>query len=74
MLVPFLVVLDAHERHREITFLGEIVMTCPDLDVVCKAQELTSRPEEISRTATREISACSAKINIQDRISAEDIV
>ena len=64
MLVSSLVVTDAHGRNCDITVLGEIVMTCPNFDMVWQAQELTTGVEEISRIATGEISACSAEIRV----------
>lgn len=64
MLVPLLVVTNAHERNCDITVLGEIVMACPDFDMIWQAQELTTRVEEISRIATGEISACSTEIRV----------
>lgn len=72
VFIQLLVILDAHPSHR-ITSLRRIIMTCPDFEVVGEAQKLAARSKEVIRITTGEVTACSADVHMEERITAEKI-
>ena len=74
MFIQLLVIVDTHPRNGVTASLGWIIMTCPDLEVVREAQKFAARSKEVVGIAAGEVTACSADVHMEKRITAEYII
>lgn len=53
---------------------GRIIMTCPDLDVVRQGQYLLGGLVQITSTSTGKITSGRANVDVEQRVTAKDVV